>query len=238
MIEKHAYWLVPAVVLFAYPAIGSAANAAKILGAVQQAMGGTIPKTLQIEGAGSAYSYDKGASSRHRYRIESYSQEIDLRVPSDYERQTRVADAPDGKETRHTQTRVANATQPWRQQYALWTTPYGFLKGAMSDAASAEPKTVLGTKYLVVSFTPKQGEEVRGYVDHRNLLEMTQTQFKDPVLGNVQSETTYQDWSNFGGMKYPGIIIDRTNGRISRILVVNKVKSGIRISVTRASGTS
>ena len=236
MIQKHVYWFVPAVVLLAFPAIGSAANAAKILSAAQQAMGGTMPKTLQIGAAGSAYSYDNGTSSRHRYRIEDYSQQLDLRVPSDYEQQTRVADAADGNETRKTQTRVASATQPWPRQYALWTTPYGFLKGAMSHAASVEPKTVLGTKYLVVSFTPKQGEEIRGFVNDRNLLGMTQTQFKDPVLGDVQFETTYQDWTNFGGMKYPGIIIDRMNGRISRILVVNKVKSGIRITVSQASG--
>lgn len=235
MTTKQACWWWTAAVVLSFPTVGSAATAVKVLGAVQQAMGGQLPKTLQVDADGTAYTYDKGAASRHRYRIEHYRQQIDLAVPADYERQTRIATAADGRQTRSMETVVASAMQPWPRQYAVWTTPLGFLKGAMTEKANVAPQTVLGTKYRVVSFTPKNGERVRGYVNGDNLLEMTRTEYKDPALGKVDFQATFQDWTSFDGMKYPSVIIERRNERISRILVVDKIQSGIRVTVSQAS---
>lgn len=238
MISRRAYWWAPAAFALAFPAIGSAATAAKLLDAVQQAMGGKIPKTLQIAAKGSGYSYENGAASRHRYRIEGYMQQLDLAVPADYERQTRIATATDGTQTRSQQTHVASAMQPWPRQYAVWTTPYGFLTGALAGTSTVKPQTVLGTKYQVVRFTPKKGEEVRGYVNADDLLEMTRTEYEDPIAGEVDFQATYQNWRRFDGIKYPSIIVERKNNRISRILVVDKIKPGIRATVSLAAGGS
>lgn len=106
-----------------------------------------------------------------------------------------------------------------------WASAFGFLEGAMTRSATLAPETVAGTKYQVLTFTTPSGQQVKGYVTDQNVLERTTTNYKDPALGDVTFEAVYRDWSDFGGVKFPTMIIEKQNGQLSRILIVSKVES-------------
>ena len=48
------------------------------------------------------------------------------------------------------------ANLAWGQQLEIWTTPWGFLKGAQANGATVENRTVDGTPFRVVTWSPPQ----------------------------------------------------------------------------------
>ena len=48
----------------------------------------------------------------------------------------------------------ADISQPWGQSLELYITPWGFLKGAGANNATASTKTVDGKKYTLLSWSP------------------------------------------------------------------------------------
>ncbi len=59
----------------------------------------------------------------------------------------------------------------------------------------------------VVSFTVKDKYKVEGYVNNQNLLEKVETWMSNPILGDTLIETTYSDYRDFGGVKFPMRIV-------------------------------
>jgi hypothetical protein len=212
--------------VLACPAISAPQDAAAILDAVRQASGGA-PRTLRIMAAGSGYAASAAElSSRQYFRIESYTQDLDLGAPSLTERIVRLdGPAAAGKGARQTETRTARPGSRWTDQYLLWISPYGFLAGAASRPATVAPEALFGTTYRVVTFSAG-GPSVQGYVTDKNVLERTRTTFDDPVLGTVRFEAVYLNWTDFGGVRYPGVVIHKENDQLARILIVEKVESG------------
>ena len=66
----------------------------------------------------------------------------------------------------------------WTQQLEIWTTPWGFLRGAAANQATVRSQTTGGKKYSVVSWmTPQKAPSglaytVTGYIDDRNMVEL------------------------------------------------------------------
>jgi hypothetical protein len=215
------------LVLLASAAAGASRQPAAILESVRQELGGAAPGILRIQAAGSAYAPPAAdLQTRRHFRIERYTQEVDLQAPSMTERIVRLEVSPDaGAGTPRTETRTARTDSRWADQYGLWIEPYGFLSGATSRPATVTADTLFGTTYHVVTFSAG-GPPVRGYITHKNILERTRTTFDDPALGSVQFEAVYLNWTDFGGVKYPGIVIHKENDQLARILIVDKVEAG------------
>lgn len=103
----------------------------------------------------------------------------------------------------------------WAQQLEVWTTPWGFLKGAASHSATV--RTVAGQRVISWNTTEKSpsGKPYRvvGYIGPRNLVERVETWVENPVLGDVKVERTYSDYRDANGIMYPASIVEKRDGQ-------------------------
>lgn len=107
---------------------------------------------------------------------------------------------------------------------ALWTTPHGFVAGAVAGKASVSKETLAGSPYTVVTFAAPAGHQVRGYVNAENVLERTRTEVPGPGGKTIPFEAVFMSWVDFAGLKYPSVIVHKENNQVSRILVVEKAE--------------
>lgn len=96
-------------------------------------------------------------------------------------------------------------------------TPYGWVKAAATSNPTMTSKTVNGKPMTVVSFTVKGTGEVKehkvnGYVNNQNLLEKVETWVPDDVYGDMLVETTYSNYRDFAGVKFPTRIVQKEAG--------------------------
>ena len=94
------------------------------------------------------------------------------------------------------------------RQLQIWLTPHGFLKGALANNATMKKRgkaaeltftTALGKHRIVGTITDNQVQSVESWVDN-------------PVLGDMQILTTYSDYRDFGGFRFPSRIVQMQGG--------------------------
>lgn len=110
------------------------------------------------------------------------------------------------------QTQVVGFKEPWISQFEIWLTPVGFLKGAMSNNATVQAKTVAGKTLNAVSFLVENKYKVTGYIDDRNLVEKVETLLPNPVLGDMPVEAVFSDYKEFHGLKFPTKMVETQGG--------------------------
>jgi L-ascorbate metabolism protein UlaG (beta-lactamase superfamily) len=102
------------------------------------------------------------------------------------------------------------------RQLELAITPHGFLKAALAakDAtaitlpivgASDAGLSQNGRKVTVVSFTIGK-YRINGTINDRNLVELTDTWFPNPVYGDMDYEARYTKYKNFDGVQFPTLL--------------------------------
>jgi glyoxylase-like metal-dependent hydrolase (beta-lactamase superfamily II) len=109
----------------------------------------------------------------------------------------------------------AQASTNWAQALNIWTTPWGFLKGAA--AANATLRQEGGQQ--VVSFTPAnftspsgQTYTVTGYINNQNLVTKVETRVEHAVVGDLLVEFEYSNYQNMNGAQVPTRIVQRQAG--------------------------
>jgi glyoxylase-like metal-dependent hydrolase (beta-lactamase superfamily II) len=112
-----------------------------------------------------------------------------------------------------------NAQSPWAQMVEIYLTPWGFLKGAAANDATARAQTVNGKRYQVVTVTGSakspsgQPYKVVGYINGQNLVEKVQTWLENPVFGDMLVEAEYAQYRDgTGGVKFPARIVQNRGG--------------------------
>ena len=88
------------------------------------------------------------------------------------------------------------------RQAEIWSTPHGFVKAAVANKATSRPANG-GSE---VSFTAGNAKYV-GTINARNEVEKVQTWIDSPVLGDMSYETTFSDYKDFGGLRFPAHIV-------------------------------
>jgi len=112
----------------------------------------------------------------------------------------------------------ANVSQPWAGSLDLYLTPWGFLKGAAANNATASSRKVDGKSYTVLSWSPTvkapsgKSYTINGYVNSKNLIERTETWLGENIMGDMQILTTYSGWKDFGGAMAPAKIVQTRGG--------------------------
>jgi glyoxylase-like metal-dependent hydrolase (beta-lactamase superfamily II) len=125
-----------------------------------------------------------------------------------------------------------NAPQPAvaaadERQLQIWLTPHGFVKGAVQNNAIAK-KGKGGTE---VTFTAMGKYKVVGTIDAQNRVTKTETWIPNPVLGDMLVETTYSGYKDFGGVKFPAMIVQKQGGQTVFDLTVADVKSNVALNL-------
>jgi glyoxylase-like metal-dependent hydrolase (beta-lactamase superfamily II) len=103
----------------------------------------------------------------------------------------------------------------WGQALNIWTTPWGFLKGAAANNATVRQQG----GQQVVSFSPAnfkspsgQMYTVTGYINNQNLVTEVETRVENAVVGDLLVEFEYSNYQSLNGVQVPGRIVQRQAG--------------------------
>jgi glyoxylase-like metal-dependent hydrolase (beta-lactamase superfamily II) len=108
----------------------------------------------------------------------------------------------------------ADVSQPWAGSVEFYITPWGFLKGAAENNATATRRS--GHTVLTWSPTVKapsgKSYVISGYVNDKNLIDRIETTLGDNIMGDMQIVATYSGWKDFGGVMAPTKIVQTRGG--------------------------
>ena len=116
----------------------------------------------------------------------------------------------------------ASPTATAERQLQIRLTPHGFVKGALANQA-----TVKRGKTTLVTFTALGKYRVVGTISANNLVEKVESWFDNPVLGDMHVETTYSDYRDFEGFRFPTKIVQNQGGFPVLDLSISDAKSNI-----------
>ena len=108
----------------------------------------------------------------------------------------------------------ADLSQPWAGSVDFYLTPWGFLKGAAENNATASRRgnlTVLSWSPAVKAPSGKS-YTINGYVNDRNLIERVETWVGENIMGDMHIVATYSGWKDFGGAMAPAKIVQTRGG--------------------------
>jgi glyoxylase-like metal-dependent hydrolase (beta-lactamase superfamily II) len=157
--------------------------------------------------------------------INNYVRVIDLTTPTTRHTGATNNIGPGGSTTvspgtffQQVTTQQADVSQPWAQSLDLYLTPWGFLKGAAENNATASTRRVDGTNYIVLSWSPKvtapsgRSYVINAYVNERNIIDRVETWLGENIMGDMHIVATYTGWKDFGGVMAPARIVQTRGG--------------------------
>jgi len=112
----------------------------------------------------------------------------------------------------------ANVSQPWGNSLELYITPWGFLKGAAENNATASHRKVDGKNYTVLTWSPTvkapsgKNYVINGYVSDQSLIDRVETWLGENIMGDMHILATYTGWKDFGGVMAPSKIVQTRGG--------------------------
>ena len=113
----------------------------------------------------------------------------------------------------------------------MMSVPYAFLKAASAASdTKVSSKTVGGKKYTVLTFTALNKAPASGYLNSQGVLERVETKIDNNVLGDIQFETTFEGYKDFGGVKFPTHIVQKQGGYPVLDLTLTDVKPNAPVS--------
>ena len=108
----------------------------------------------------------------------------------------------------------------WAQQLEIWTTPWGFLKGAAANNATAQAadrrRQALPGGHVDDAPMKSPGGQAykRGRLHQRRRTwsRRSQTWLENPIFGDMLVETEYTYYRDANGLKYPAEIVQKRGG--------------------------
>ncbi len=198
------------------------ASAQKALGDVKSITYSGSAKDVSFQqcGANKADMLCRGTHDPMR-PIDSYVRAIDLSAPASRARgvtnnigaggSTTVAPGNFNQQISTQQTDVST----WNNNtIEFYLTPWGFLKGAAENNATARRQG----NTTVLTWSPKatapsgKAYTINGYVNNKNLIERVETWLGENIMGDMHILATYSGWKDFGGGAMAPAKIVQTRG--------------------------
>src|SRR5258708_3082544 len=119
---------------------------------------------------------------------------------------------------------------PTPLQHDLWTAPHGIVKAAIQDKAPLD-----GSSFTI----ERPGKfKARATVDAQNMVTKVESWIDNPVLGDMLVVTTYSDYKDYNGVKFPSRINQSMGGFPVLELAVSDVKvNGASVDAPAQIGT-
>jgi glyoxylase-like metal-dependent hydrolase (beta-lactamase superfamily II) len=202
---------------------GFAQNAATVIANAAKTMGADGMTSVTYYGSGANYNLGQNNNANYpwpRVNVNDYRRTINFSGPALLSTGVTVAAPVTGGpavQNNFTQN-IGAQQQAWAQQLEIWVSPWGFLKGAASNNATAARRTIEGERYQVLSWdSPIKSPggaayKVVGYIDSDNLVRKVETWLENPVFGDMLVETTYDDYRAGDGLMYPSAIVQKRGG--------------------------
>ena len=157
--------------------------------------------------------------------INSYIRVIDLAAPASRHTGATNNNGPGGSTTitpgtffQQVTPQQADVSQPWAASLEFYVTPWGFLKGAAENNATASRRRIDGRNYTVLTWSPAvkapsgRNYVINGYVNEQNLVDRVETWLGDNIMGDMHILATYTGWKDFGGAMAPSKIVQTRGG--------------------------
>jgi len=238
--------------LAAWPALSWADGAPDpkaIISNASKALGAENLKTIEYSGSGYDFAIGQApnpSSPWPKFNDKTYTRAIDFDAPASRMQRIRTQgeNPPHGGGLQpivgeQNQTQVIAPGSPQAATLPdelMMNVPYGFLKAAASAKdTSAKSQTIGGKKYTVLSFTAINKASASGYLNDQNLLERVETKIDNTVLGDIPYETTFADYKDFGGVKFPTHIVQKQGGYPILDLTVTDVKPNAPANIQSAA---
>jgi glyoxylase-like metal-dependent hydrolase (beta-lactamase superfamily II) len=229
--------------------LGCSPNASSILQNATQAMGDV--KSVQYSGTGHLSSLGQSYMPDTEWpptNVTAYTKTIDYTSRSAKEELTRVEQTPPIRgggapfAGEQKQVNLVSGDFAWNQpgdtpqpapaaaderQLQIWLTPHGFLKAAMEN----NPTLAQSPDGNVISFSLGKFK-VNGTIDGQNMVTKTETWIPNPVLGDMLVETTYSDYKDFNGVKFPATIVQKQGGYPVLDLAVTAAQANVDLPLT------
>ena len=113
------------------------------------------------------------------------------------------------------------ASGGWTQALNIWTTPWGFVKGAANAAPNSITLRQEGGQQ-VIAYSPAnlkspsgQAYLVTGYLDNQNLVTKVETRVENAVVGDLPVVFEYSNYQNLNGVQVPTRIAQRQAGLLT-----------------------
>jgi glyoxylase-like metal-dependent hydrolase (beta-lactamase superfamily II) len=207
--------------LLARPAFAQDARA--VVANAVKAMGVETLDSIWYYGSGANFTLGQNNNANMpwpRVNANDYVRAIDFRQPAS--RATWVTWAvpvTGGAATQGAgQQNITPGMNTWTQQLEIWVTPWGFLKGAAANGATARAETVGGRRFQVVTWNAPlkspggAAYRVVGYIGPENLVERVQTWVEHPFFGDMLVDTEYRHYRDNNGLKFPAAIVQSRAG--------------------------
>ena len=202
------------------------ANAQKALGDLKSITYSGSAKDVAFQqcGANAADMICRGTHDPMR-PINNYVRVIDLTAPAS--RHTGATNNPAGGGAttpmpgtffQQVTPQQADVSQPWANSLEFYITPWGFLKGAAENNATASRRKVDGKNYTVLTWSPAvkapsgKNYVINGYVNDQNIVDRVETWLGDNIMGDMHIVATYTGWKDFGGVMAPSKIVQTRGG--------------------------
>jgi glyoxylase-like metal-dependent hydrolase (beta-lactamase superfamily II) len=198
------------------------ANAQKALGDVKSVTYSGSAKDVAFQQCG-ANSTDQNCRATHdpMRPITNYVRVIDLTAPASRATGSTNNIGAGGSTTltpgtfsQQITAQQADVSQPWAGSLEFYLTPWGFLKGAADNNATASRKS----GHTVLTWSPAvkapsgKSYTINGYVNDKNLIDRVETWSVDNIMGDMHIVATYSGWKDFGGAMAPAKIVQTRGG--------------------------
>jgi glyoxylase-like metal-dependent hydrolase (beta-lactamase superfamily II) len=230
------------------------------LDAASESLGVESVTSLRIEGSGANFSVGQPYTAGEewpRVNIVSYTAEIDYEAGAQrvelvreqpqpeplgggvrFAGQQRAVQLVSGAYAWNQPPQTADGTQPAAQpqpaaaaerSLQIWTTPHGFVRAALANAATVTDDDGGGAE---VSFVLEGGRRVVGTIGEDGDVVRVQTWIDNAVLGDMPVETTYSDYRDFGGVRFPARIQQSQGGHPALDLTITAVTANPPVEIT------
>ena len=248
MKAKHLYLAIGVAGALAVPA--AAQDAKTVVSTASKAMGADGLTSITMYGSGANFGLGQSNNSNGawpRTNVSDYVRSIDFTQPASRATGVTFAAPVTGGPAAQAQFQqnITPANNTWAQQLEIWTTPWGFLKGAAANNATAKSQSIGGKKYNVVTWMTTQkapsgiSYKVVGYINDQNLVDKVETWLENPIFGDMLVESLYTEYRDANGLKYPATIVQKRGGSATfeaQILGVNANPANIAQLVTPPAG--
>lgn len=202
----------------------AAQDAATVIANATRALGAENVTSVTFWGSGANYNLGQSNNAGYdwpRVNLNDYRRTIDFSAPALRATAITWAAPPQGTpavQANFQQLATAQNTA-WAQHLDIWTTPWGFLKGAAANNATVRAQTIGGRRFNVVTWNTVQkapsgaSYRVVGYINPQNMVEKVETWLENPVFGDMHVENNYSQWrSTNTGLMYPAFMEQRRGG--------------------------
>jgi glyoxylase-like metal-dependent hydrolase (beta-lactamase superfamily II) len=218
-----------AICLASFSGTAMAQDAKTVIANAQKALGD--PKSITYSGSAKDVAFQQCGSNAADMTcrgthdpmrpIANYVRVIDLGTPAS--RHTGATNNPAGGGAtapipgtffQQVTTQQADLSQPWAGSLEFYLTPWGFLKGAAENNATASRRG----KFTVLTWSPTvkapsgKNYVINGYVNEQNLVDHVETWLGDNIMGDMAIVATYTGWKDFGGAMAPSKIVQTRGG--------------------------